>query len=293
MISILAWWGLLVFTFFLIRIYPGGPFDDEIHLAPQVLDSLNYQYGLNQNLASQLLLYLKNFFSLNFGLSILYPGKTIAEVLIQAYPRSLTIGFATLCLSVFFGCSLGVIYFLSKSKNMIRMIHYLFLSTPSLFLGPSLILIFGIWLNWLPIMLSSSWTSYILPVAVMSVRPTANMARLIMSGLEESLSQPWVITAKAFGLTSSRIVMKYGIKQSLIPALSYLGQTTAGILSGSILIEMMFNVQGLGSLFIESVINRDYGLITTLTVLYGSLLIFSGLIFDLISFSLDPRMEKV
>lgn len=292
LISFFAIFGLLFLTFILIHIYPGGPFDEDIKLAPEVLEALKRQYGLNLSLLGQLSLYLKNIFFFNFGPSILYPGKTIAAVIALAWPRSLIIGSLTLIISIVCGSLLGILYFLSQSKNLVRVLHYSFLSAPSLFLGPAFILIFGIWFNWLPITINDSALSYVLPIAVMSVRPIANIARLLMSGLEESLTQPWVTTTQAFGFNRHTII-RYGLKQSMIPVFSYLGQATAGILSGSILIEIMFNVQGMGTLFVESLINRDYGLITTLTLLYGGLLIFAGFVFDSLSYFLDPRVEKL
>jgi len=115
---------------------------------------------------------------------------------------------------------------------------------------------------------------------------------LLIGSLEETLMQPWVITAEAYGFPKNKILMKYAFKQSLIPVLSYLGHSVAGVLSGSVLIEMIFNIQGLGSQFIESLVNRDYSLVVALTIVYGFVLIASSLVFDILIFSLDPRMEK-
>ncbi len=291
-LSLFSIFGLITATFFLLRCLPGGPFDDEVQLAPQVLAALKIQYGLDQSLLTQYTLYLKNLAEFNLGHSILYSGKSVSIVIMNALPRSFGLGAGALFFGVLIGISSGFLFFITGSQVVMRAIHFMFLSAPTLFLGPLVILVFGLWLNWFPITVSDRWASYILPLMVLTIRPAANLARLLIGGLEESLAQPWAITAKAYGFSNEKILMKFAFKQSLIPVLSYLGQSVAGILSGSLLVEIIFNIGGLGSQFIESLVNRDYAVIISLTLIYGLILVISNLLFDIIIYSLDARIEK-
>jgi oligopeptide transport system permease protein len=279
-------------VFFLLRCLPGGPFDSDLDVAPQVLQALQARYGLNQPVVDQYVIFLKNLSHLDFGDSILYSGKSVLDVIAMGLPRTFALGGCCLVLSGIFGILTAFIYLLTGSHWVVRSIHFVFLSAPTLFLGPLLILIFGLWLNLVPIAVGDSLLSYALPLAVLMVRPAANTARLLIAALEESLTQPWAITAMAYGFSNRRILMKFAFKQSLIPAISYLGQSVAGILSGSLLVEMIFNIQGLGTEFVDSLLNRDYALVTSLTLLYGTILVLTNLLFDIFIFSLDPRMEK-
>jgi oligopeptide transport system permease protein len=292
LISLVTIFGIVTATFFLLRCLPGGPFDAETDVAPQVLQSLQAHYGFDRPLLSQYFLFLKNLAHFDFGESVLYTGKPVREVIAMGLPRTFALGGCCLVLSGFFGTLLAFLYLLTGSNWIVRSVHFVFLSAPTLFLGPLFILVFGLWLNIVPITVGDSLLSYALPLAVLMVRPAANTARLLIGALEEALSQPWAVTAKAYGFSSRHILMKYAFKQSLVPALSYLGQSVAGILSGSLLVEMIFNIQGLGTEFVDSLVSRDYSLIISLTLLYGTLLVVTNFIFDVCIFSLDPRMEK-
>lgn len=291
-ISIVSIFVLITATFFLLRCLPGGPFDDDVHLAPQVLAALKAQYGMDQTLPGQFILYLKNLSKFDLGDSILYSGKPVSQVIMHALPISFGLGAGALLLGILTGISLGFLFFITGSQVIIRVIHFIFLSAPTLFLGPVIIFIFGIWLDWFPVTVGEKWNSFVLPLIVLSIRPGANLARLLIGALEESLAEPWAVTAKAYGFSNEKILMKFAFKQSLIPVLSYLGQAVAGILSGSLLVEIIFNIGGLGAQFVDSLVNRDYSVIIALTLIYGIILIFCNLLFDMIIFSLDARMEK-
>jgi oligopeptide transport system permease protein len=279
-------------TFFLLRLFPGGPFDEEGSLAAPVRAKLEKQYGIHEPVTQQVQKYIFNIFRGEWGQSIVYAGKPVQEVVLTAMPRTLFLGAFALMTSLGIGLTMGFLFFLSPSAGVVAWIHRFFLSAPTLFLGPLLILVFGLWLGWLPIAAGDSWTSYILPVFLLAIRPSANLARLLMSAMEESLDEPWAQTAKAMGLRSRTIVMKYALRESLIPVLSYLGPALAGVFSGSLIVENIFNIQGLGTLFLQSIVNRDYALIVSLTLFYAFILMISNGVFEAIGVWADPRLRN-
>ncbi len=283
---------LMTMLFFLLRLLPGGPFDDEVYLAPEIIQSLRIQYGLNEPLWTQYWIYIQHFLKFDFGASILFSGKPVGEVILLALPRSFGLGASALFMALLFGLGGTIVFFLTGTQAIFKIIHLAFLSIPTLLLGPFFILIFCLQLNLFPIVVDSSWSSYIPPLVVLSIRPGVNLSRLLITALEESLSQPWSITARAYGFSKPTILMKFAMKQSLIPVLSYLGQSVAGILSGSFFVEMIFNINGLGTGFVQSILGRDYSLIMALTLMYGFILVIFHFIFDIIIYLLDPRIDR-
>lgn len=292
-LSIFSLIGLAILCFVLLRLFPGGPFDEDQALPPTVVENLKVFYGLHLSLGEQLLRFLKQLLSLDLGKSILYGGEAVHDVIRKGAPQTFLVGGLSLIASLSFGFILGLISFFSRASLWTRFTQIIFLSTPTLFLGPVLIYIFGFYFNVLPITLNHGFLSYVLPIMVLSLRPSANMARLIMNSMTETLAEPWVRTAKAYGFSETKIILKYALRASLIPFLSYLGPLVASLLSGSLLVEMIFNIQGLGTLFIESLTNRDYSLVVGLTLFFGFILITANFIFDLIMYSLDERLEKL
>ncbi|GIL16991.1 MAG: peptide ABC transporter permease [Oligoflexia bacterium] len=293
LLSMISLLGLAVLCFLLLRLFPGGPFDEDQALPAAVVENLKTHYGLNLSLFDQLARFLSHLVKFDFGQSILYGGESVVSVIAKGMPQTFFIGSISLVVSVSFGFFLGLISFFSSTSRLSHFIQILFLSAPTLFLGPFLIYLFGFHWNLLPITLNHGWVSYILPVIVLSLRPSANMARLIMNAMTETLAEPWVRTAKAYGFSQQTIILKYALRASLIPFLSYMGPLVAGVLSGSLLVEMIFNIQGLGTLFVESLLNRDYSLVVGLTLLFGFVLITANFIFDLIMYKMDSRLEKL
>jgi len=283
---------LVVLCFSLVRLVPGGPFDEESHLSTAVREYQQHTYGFDRSLPQQLGLYVLQLVQGDLGLSTLFQGQSVVVVISRVLPTSLNLGLLVLALSWFGGIGLGTIAFQNKSQKIVRFLHWLFLAAPTLFLGPVLILIFSIWWNLLPAAVDSRWQSWVLPVLVLAIRPTANIARLLMSGLDESLAQPWVQTAMAYGISQKRIIGRLAFRQSLIPTLAYLGPAIAGIFSGSVIVESIFNIQGLGSLFAQALLNRDYNLTVALTLFYGSILIGINVLIDAVMWRFEPRMES-
>jgi len=292
LLSLITLFSLAIFCFLLLRLFPGGPFDEDTQLAPQVLAALKQQYLLDRPLIEQLLHFFSQLSRFELGESLLYSGKPVTDVIAHVFPRTLGIGVFALCLSLIFGFSLGVLGFIIKRPVMMNVLHLFFLSAPSLFLGPLFIMIFGIWLKALPVTVNGGLSSYLLPIFILALKPAISISRLVSSSLKETLLQPWVRTVRAFGVSEATLIYKHLLKNSLIPALAYVGTMAAGVLSGSILIEMIFNVNGVGTLYIEALINRDYQLIVGLTLLYGMMLTLATLLADLAMFFADPRLRR-
>jgi len=291
LVSMLTLFVLATLCFLLLKVFPGGPFDEEVHMAPQVLASLKEQYGLDQPLFAQLGLFLKNLTQFDLGKSILYSGQPVVSVIGKVFPRTLNLGLSSLFISILFGFLFGSIGAGLRKPHLISILHLFFLSAPSLFLGPLLILIFSLWLGIFPVTVNGTFSSYILPVVVLSLKPMIGVARLIQNSIAETSLLPWVITVRSYGISEERIFFKHILRNSLLPALTYIGTMGASLLSGSILIEMIFNVNGVGSLFVEAIMNRDYQLTIGLTLLYGVLLTFLTLSADFIIMILDPRIR--
>lgn len=290
--SLLTLFLLAVLCFILLRLFPGGPFDEDTRLAPQVLDSLKAQYGLDKTLPEQLMQFLTQLLHFDLGQSLLYSGKPVTSVIISVFPRTLGLGSVAFGLSLFLGLGVGVFGFAMKRPVFLNVLHLFFLSAPSLFFGPLVILVFGIWFGVLPVAINDHWSSYILPIFVLALKPAIGVSRLVSNSMEETILQPWVKTTRAFGISESVLIYKHVLKNSLIPVFAYIGTMAAGVLSGSILIEMIFNVNGIGSLFIEALLNRDYQLVVGLTLLYGLMLTSATLISDIAMFFVDPRLRR-
>lgn len=291
LLSILTLFVLSTLCFLLLKVFPGGPFDEDLHMAPQVLASLKEQYGLDHSLFVQLGLFLKNLTQFDLGQSILYSGLPVASVIGKVFPRTLVLGLSSLLISILFGFLFGSIGASLRKPHLTSILHLFFLSAPSLFLGPLLILIFSFWLGIFPVTVNGTASSYILPIMVLSLKPMIGIARLIQNSITETFLQPWVTTVRSYGINEQRIFFKHILKNSLLPAVTYIGTMGASLLSGSILIEMIFNVNGVGSLFVEAIINRDYHLTIGLTLLYGLLLTVLTLFADFIILILDPRIR--
>lgn len=290
--SLLTLFLLAVLCFVLLRLFPGGPFDEDTRLAPQVLDSLKAQYGLDKTLTEQLMQFFNQLLHFDLGLSLLYSGKPVTAVILSVFPRTVGLGSVAFGLSLFVGLGVGVFGFALRRPVILNLLHLFFLSAPSLFLGPLVILVFGIWFGVLPVAINDHWSSYVLPIFVLALKPAIGVSRLVSNSMDETILQPWVKTTRAFGFSESVLIYKHVLKNSLIPVFAYIGTMAASVLSGSILIEMIFNVNGIGSLFIEALLNRDYQLVVGLTLLYGLMLTVATLTSDIAMLFVDPRLRR-
>ncbi len=286
---------LATLTFFLLRLLPGGPFDDDAALNPLVRERLQDHWGTSQNFLMQVLNYLAALVRGDLGISMIRPDRTVTDIISQGLAKTFLLNSLALIVVVFgaFALATGAIYWrgtwFEKSVDQLMVV---LLSLPSLFWGPLLIYLFGFYWDILPVALLEGPQYYILPVLTLSARPIASLVRLLKGSLEENLAQDYVRTAKAKGLGAGAVLFKHILRNSWMPFLSYAGPLLVGLLSGSFLVEMLFAVPGLGSEFIQALNDRDYTVIVGLTLFYGSLLMTANMLFDLLMRQADPRLRE-
>ena len=281
-------------TFFIMRIAPGGPFDSEKALPPEILETINKKYHFDEPLYMQYLRYMKNILYLDLGPSFKYSNRTVNEIILQSFPVSLELGFWALLFAAFFGITIGII---SSLRHNTR-IDYFFMglatlgiSLPSFVLGPLLVLIFALHFTILPVAGWSSIPHMIMPALTLGAIYTAYIARLTRGGMLEILNQDFIRTARAKGLKETTVVLRHALKGGLLPVVTFLGPAFAGIVTGSLVVETIFNVPGLGRYFIQSALNRDYTLVMGTVLFYAIILIVMNLIVDVVYTFLDPRVS--
>lgn len=281
-------------TFALLRFTPGGPFDAEKALPPEVKANIEAKYQLDKPLLTQYFLYLNGLVHGDLGESYKYIGRNVTDIISETFPVSFQLGIYALILSFLIGIPLGVIA-ASKHNTWLDNLCMFFaisgVSLPSFLVAPILIIIFCFWLNILPTALWRGPEYYILPVFILGIRPAAVIARLTRASVLEVIRSDYIRTAKSKGLEQSVILFKHVLKNSLIPVLTFSGPLMAGILSGSFIIELIFAIPGMGKHLIQSVSNRDYPLILGVTLLYSIMLVMANLMVDLMYSYFDPRIK--
>jgi len=282
-------------TFFLVRAAPGGPFDAEKAVPPEVLKALEANYRLDLPVWQQYTRYLGDLAQGEFGPSFRYPGRSVNELIMAGLPASAELGFYALLVALVIGTLAGVIAALRPNTAQ----DYIPMSTamigicmPSFLLGPLLVLVFGIWLDWLPI---SGWGDMqgdkILPSITMGAGYAAYIARLSRGGMLEVLSQDYIRTARAKGLPERVIIVKHALRGGLIPVIAFLGPAFAGLLSGSFVVETIFQIPGLGRFFVQAAFNRDYTMIMGSVVFFAFLIVVFNLLSDLVAVWINPRLR--
>ncbi|MEZ0536261.1 ABC transporter permease [Caldicellulosiruptoraceae bacterium PP1] len=292
--AIISLFFIVTITFFLMRMIPGGPFTGEKTLPQQILDNLNAKYGLNQPLHIQYIKYVKSLLRLDLGVSMRHPGQTVNEIIARTFPVSAKIGLLSIIFTLLIGIPLGVWSALHQGKwqdNLSMIIATIFITIPSFVLAVLLVYFFGVKLGLLPVMGLDEARSYILPVVSLSAYSLSFIARLIRSSMIESLSQDYIRTAKAKGLSKTKVVYKHALKNSLIPVVTYLGPLIAGVLTGSFVVEKIFLIPGMGQFYVTSISDRDYSLVMGTTIFYAAFLILMNLIVDIIYVFIDPRIK--
>lgn len=281
-------------TFVLLRILPGGPFDQEKALPPEVKANIEAKYHLNEPLLIQYSLYLKGLLRGDLGESYKYLGRPVADILSATAPISFQLGLYALVVAFALGIPAGLLAAAKHNQWWDRFFMFLSVSgvsLPSFFVAPLLIYIFCFYFQWLPPAFWEGTAYYILPSIVLGVRPAAVIARLMRSSVLDVIQSDYIRTAKAKGLRPSIVLFKHVLKNSVISVLTFSGPLIAGILSGSFIVELIFAIPGMGRHLIQSVSNRDYPLILGMTLFFSALLIVANLIVDLLYSYFDPRME--
>ncbi|MFB6348497.1 oligopeptide ABC transporter permease OppB [Moraxella sp. ZJ142] len=287
---------LITISFFAMRLAPGSPFTGERNLPPAVLANIEAKYHLNDPMWLQYLNYLKQLFMGDFGPSFKYKDHTINELLSQALPVSVEIGLYAFIIALVLGITLGIIAAL-RQNSFFDYTLMTFAMTgvvmPSFVKAPLLVLLFSVTLKWLP---AGGWNggaipNLILPVGTLAIAYTSSIARVTRGSMIEVLNSPFIRTAKAKGLPTSHIVFKHALRPAMLPVISFLGSAFVGIITGSIVIETVFGLPGIGQLFVNGALNRDYSLVLSLTILVGVLTIFFNAVVDILYAVIDPKIK--
>jgi oligopeptide transport system permease protein len=283
-------------TFFLMRLAPGGPFDQEQTLTPEIEANLEAAYGLDQPLWVQYGRYLRGLIHGDFGPSFKYRDFTVTELVRQGLPISLTLGVCALLVAVAIGVPLGVVAATRQNAaadTLIRSIAVIGIAVPGFVIAPLLALIFGIHLRWLPVAgwEAGSLRTLVLPVVALALPLSAYLVRLMRASLLEVLTSGFIRAARARGLPERTVIARHALKAALIPVVSYLGPAAAAVLTGSLVIETIFGIPGMGRYLVQGALNRDYTLVMGMVIVYASLTLLFNLIVDLLYGWLDPRVR--
>ena len=271
---------------------PGGPFNREKALSEATINALNERYNLDKPLMVQFGLWMKGMLKGDFGVS-LKNGREITAVIKESFPISCRLGLTAVTIALILGTVFGSLAALMRNKLPDRIIVFfstLFTAVPSFVLGTLLLLVFAIKLGWFPVW-SANDTSYTLPVIALCAYPMAYTTRLAKTSMLDALSQDYIRTAKSKGVKKWKIIFKHALRNSLIPVITYAGPEIAYIITGSMVVETIFTVGGIGSKFVASINNRDYTMIMATTVFLATLMVIANLICDLLYKVVDPRIK--
>ncbi|MBQ7593052.1 MAG: ABC transporter permease [Synergistaceae bacterium] len=292
--SLLTLFIVITLTFFMMRAIPGGPFTDEKAIPSFVLEKMMSRYNLNDNLFVQYGRYLLNVLCLDLGPSYRYEGMTVNELIAGSFPVSFMVGGIALILALVVGIPAGIISALKRGQwqdRLAMILATLGVTVPSFVIAAALVYLFA-W-RW-GIVTVGFWegiSTAVLPALTLAGYPAAFISRLVRSGMLEILQQDYIRTAYAKGLSERAVIYIHALKNAIIPVITYLGPLTAGILTGSFVVEQVFGVPGLGSFFVTSITNRDYTTIMGVTIFYSALLVLFNLIADLCLAVVDPRIK--
>lgn len=287
---------VITVTFFMIHAAPGGPFSQERNVPPEVLKHLNAHYHLDDSLPKQFGLYLWNLLHGDFGPSFKYPTHTVNDLIAAGFPVTFELAIYATLFALVLGLSAGIVASLKTNslQDYVPMsVAMLGICLPSFVLGPLLLLVFGIWLQWLPV---SGWGQIegdkILPSITLGAAYAAYIARISRGGMLEVLSQDYIRTARAKGLSKTRIVFVHALRGGITPVISFLGPAIAGLLAGSFVVETIFQIPGLGRFYVQAAFNRDYTMILGFTIFFAILIIVFNLLADVVLVWLNPKLRQ-
>ena len=285
---------VVTLSFFMMRAAPGSPFVGERKLSPEIERAVMAKYGLDKPLHEQYVTYLGGVVRGDLGPSLKYRDKAVADIIADGFPKSLILGSSSLVLALLIGVSLGVTAALRQNRPAdyaATAVAVLGVCIPTFVTAPLLVLLFASKLGWLP---TAGWggvRNLIMPVVVLALPQIAIVSRLTRAGMIEVLRSNYIRTARAKGLSEWRIVTRHAIRGAILPLVSYLGPATAGLITGSLVVEQIFNLPGLGKYFVISALQRDYTVVMGVVILYAALILFLNLVADLLYAALDPRVS--
>ncbi len=286
---------LITIAFFLIRMAPGGPFDSEKILPPEIRANLDVKYHLDEPLIKQYFRYLGQIITLDFGPSFQYKDWTVNELIARGFPVSLTIGGLAMLLAFFLGTLIGIVAAMRQNTAVdysIMGVAMLGISIPNFVVAPLLILLVAVYAGWLP---AGGWDwsvqRMVLPVITLALPAIAYIARLTRGSMIEVLHSNYIRTARAKGLPEYLVILRHALKPALLPVISFMGPATAALITGSVVIERIYSIPGLGSYFVQGALNRDYTLVMGVVIFYGVIIILLNFIVDILYAWMNPRIR--
>ena len=281
-------------SFALVRLAPGSPFSSEKEIPPEVRQKLEAKYGFDKPLPEQFIRYLGNLLRGDLGLSTKYPQRTVNEIIANGFPVTLSLAAIALLWSLLVGITAGIIGAIRQNTvwdHAAMTAALVGISVPSFVLGPLLVLTVSLRLHLLPPAGWGDWQHVVLPGLTLGTIYAASIARLTRGGMLEVVRSDFIRTARAKGLSESLIVWRHMLRGGLLPVVSYLGPAVASMLTGSVVVEKIFNVPGIGPYFVDAAFNRDYFLVMGIVLLYAFFLLLMNLVVDVVYGFLDPRVD--
>jgi oligopeptide transport system permease protein len=288
---------VVALSFLLTRLAPGGPFDEEQALPPDIHANLEAAYGLDQPMHIQFARYVRGLLHGDFGPSFKFRDYSVGELIAAGLPVSLALGAAALLLALALGVPAGTLAALSHGRTPDRAVMafaIVGISIPVFVVAPLLALVFGVWLHWLPV---AGWapgrpSDLVLPVVALALPLVAFIARLVRGSLLEVLRAPWIRAARARGLPERTVMLRHALPTALLPVVSYAAPAAASVLAGSLVVETLFGLPGMGRYLVQGALNRDYTLVMGMVIVYAALMVALNLMADLAYAALDPRVRQ-
>lgn len=288
---------IILLTFVLMHLAPGGPFDDLVDVDPEVLANLRAVYDLDDPVWKQFVSYIGGLLQGDLGPSLVYRELTVRQMITAGLPVSVTIGLSAMLIGLTVGVACGIAAALRQNTltdYAVMTVAMTGVAIPTFVTAPLLILVFGLYLGWLPI---SGWgggeiSHLILPVAALAIPKVAAIARITRGAMLESITADYVRTARAKGLRESKVIVRHVLRPVFIPIVSYLGPAIATVMTGSVVIEKIFGLPGIGRTFVDGALNRDYPVIMGIVIVYAAFIVMLNLIADIIYGYLDPRIRQ-
>ena len=293
LLAIVSIWIITMITFFAMNAIPGGPFNKEKATSPAVIATLEARYNLDKPVGEQYVLYMKNLLHGDWGIS-LHSGRPIWDDMMTKFSVSAKLGGRAAIVAIILGIILGATAALNRNKLPDRLIIFfttLGTAMPSFVLATLLLLVFCVRLGWFPVVALGSDPNYTLPVIALAVYPMAYITRLTKTSMLDALNQDYVRTARAKGVSKLKVIFLHALRNALIPVITYVGPMVAYILTGSMVVENIFTIGGLGSTFVTSITNRDYTTIMAVTIFLAILMVIANLITDIVYKMVDPRIK--
>jgi len=293
--SIPTLWVVATATFLLLRLAPGGPFDDEKPIPPEIKAQIEAHYGLDLPLYQQYFQFFGNLLKGDLGPSYKYPGWDVQEIIIQAFPVSLELGCWALLISLALGIPIGTLAALKHNKpaeTNLMAVAMIGICMPSFVIGPILLMTFSLQLGWFNPLGWSYAGDRVLPAITLGLLYAAYIARLARSGMLDVMRNDYIRTARAKGLKERTVVIRHALRTALYPVVAYMGPAAAGLISGSFVVETIFFIPGMGPFFVNAALNRDYTMVMGTVLFYATLIILFNLLVDIVQMWMNPRTRN-